>query len=128
MANIYNLFKFLQEKEGKEIPTDIALILKLIYTPDEITAEELTVKGDLELGQTEVTALPDNLKIQGDLVLGWSKLQKLPKNLTIDGDLYLYDSSIEEIPEDIDIKGTIYKGFQRVNIPDSVKRRVRIES
>ena len=43
MPNIYNLFKFLEKKKGTKVP----LKVKLIYTPNEITDEELNVEGCL---------------------------------------------------------------------------------
>jgi hypothetical protein len=43
--NIYNFFKFLKDKEGRPIPFKI----KLIYTPETLTPDELNVKGSLDL-------------------------------------------------------------------------------
>lgn len=37
MTNIYNLFKFLEDKKGKDIPLNVKLELK----PDEITSEDV---------------------------------------------------------------------------------------
>lgn len=42
MTNIYNLFKFLNDKEGKKIP----LKVKLILSPETLTPEDLDVEGE----------------------------------------------------------------------------------
>jgi len=72
MTNIYNLFKFLEDKKGKKIP----LKFKLLHAPETIEKEDLNVEGDLDLRDTEITSLPDNLKVGGFLDLENTPLSK----------------------------------------------------
>jgi hypothetical protein len=59
--NIYNFFKFLEDKEGRPIPFKI----KLIHAPETITPDDLIVEDDLDLENTPITSLPDGLKVGG---------------------------------------------------------------
>ena len=90
MPNIYNLFKFLEKKKGTKVP----LKVKLIYTPNEITDEELNVEGDLDLSNTKITSLPDNLQVGGDLDLYDTPITSLPDNLKVGGDLYIRNTPL----------------------------------
>ena len=63
--NIYNFFKFLEEKENRPIP----LKVKFLHAPEAITPEELDVKGNLDLRNTPITSLPEGLKVGRDLHL-----------------------------------------------------------
>ena len=99
MVNIYNLFKFLEEKKGKPIPFKV----KLIYTPDEITDEDLNVKGDLDFEDTSITSLPDNLKVERDLYLRNTPISSLPDNLTVGGDLDLTNTKITSLPDNLKV-------------------------
>jgi hypothetical protein len=65
MTNIYNLFKFLEDKEGTKTPFKT----KLIYAPDTLTPDDLKVGGDLDLRSTKITSLPDDLEVKGSLSL-----------------------------------------------------------
>jgi hypothetical protein len=107
MNNIYNLFKFLEKKDNKKIPFKI----KLLLNPDDITENDLTVNGDLDLSNTNITKLPDNLTVQGTLNLAWSKITELPDNLAVEGNLYLYGTNIVKLPNTLTVKGEIYKDF-----------------
>ena len=58
-----NFFKFLEKKEGRDLPFKA----KLIYNHEQLTPEDLNVKGNLDLADTEVTSLPSNLKVGGKI-------------------------------------------------------------
>ena len=90
MPNMYNLFKFLEKKEGTKTP----LKAKLIYTPNEITDEELNVEGDLDLSYSKIISLPDNLQVGGDLDLYDTPITSLPDNLQVGEGLYLMNTPI----------------------------------
>ncbi|MFR1813180.1 hypothetical protein, partial [Dysgonomonas capnocytophagoides] len=45
--------------------------------------------GYLDLGGTQITALPDNLTVGGSLNLEGTRITALPDNLTVGGSLYL---------------------------------------
>jgi hypothetical protein len=79
--NIYNFFKFLEDKEGRPIPFKI----KLIYTPETLTPDELNVRGNLNLRNTPITSLPDGLQVRGYLHLANTKITSLPKGLKVGG-------------------------------------------
>ena len=112
MANIYNLFKFLEDKKGKPIPFEA----KLIHAPETLTKDDLNVKGNLDLGNTKISSLPDNLKVGGYLNLRDTKISSLPDNLTVKGDLFLKNTPLakkyseEQIKQMIEEKGGEVKG------------------
>lgn len=90
MANIYNLFKFLEDKEGTKIPFKV----KFIYSPDTLTPSDLEVEGDLDLEDTKITSLPDDLDVGGYLNLEGIKITSLPNGLKVEGDLYLVNTPL----------------------------------
>ena len=104
MTNIYNLFKFIEDKEGYTTP----LQSKLIYAPSTITPDDLIINGDLNLSKTKITKLPDNLTVNGNLDLTHSKITKLPDNLTVGGNLYLNHSKITSLPNNLTVKMDLY--------------------
>ena len=59
MANVYNFFKFLEDKADRRVP----LRLKLLNDPESITEKDLYVKGTLDLENTNIEILPDNLAL-----------------------------------------------------------------
>jgi len=112
MANIYNLFKFLEDKKGKKIP----LRAKLIHAPETLTKEDLNVKGDLDLQYSLISSLPDNLTVKGLLVLRSTQISSLPDNLTVGRFLDLIGTPLadkyseEQIRKMIEEKGGEVKG------------------
>jgi len=104
MANIYNLFKFLEDKKGKKIPFKF----KLIYAPETIEKEDLDVEGDLDLEDTKISSLPDNLTVGGYLNLYKTKISSLPDNLTVGGSLYLSRTPISSLPKNLQVELRIY--------------------
>ena len=86
MTNILNLFKFIESKKPKyKIPLNVLLL----YAPESLTKDDLTVRGDLDLSGTEISSLPDNLSVGGDFDLFDTKISSLPNNLSVGGDLIL---------------------------------------
>jgi len=104
MTNIYNLFKFLEEKKGKPIPFKA----KLIHAPETLTKDELNVKGDLSFEDTKISSLPDNLTVGGYLNLYKTKISSLPDNLTVGGSLYLSRTPISSLPKNLQVELRIY--------------------
>ena len=92
MTNIYNLFKFLEDKKGKPIPFEV----KLIHAPETLTKEDLNVEGSLNLASTPISSLPDNLTVKGNLYLTNTPISSLPYNLTVGGSLFLVKTSLAE--------------------------------
>ena len=106
MANIYNLFKFLEDKKGKPIPFEI----KLIHAPETLTKDDLNVEGDLDLEDTKISSLPDNLKVGGFLDLGNTPISSLPDNLKVGGSLYLEKTPLSSIPKNLKVGGVFFIG------------------
>ena len=112
MTNIYNLFKFLEDKKEKKIPFKA----KLIHAPETLTKEDLNVKGDLDLQYSLISSLPDNLKVKGYLDLGNTPISSLPDNLTVGGNLFLDQTPLakkyskEQIRQMIEKKGGEVEG------------------
>lgn len=79
MANVYNFFKFLEDKADRKVP----LKVKLLNDPESITKEDLVVKRDLNLRGKPIKNLPDNLEIFGYLNLDDTLITSLPNNLKV---------------------------------------------
>lgn len=104
MTNIYNLFKFLEDKKGRKIPFNA----KLLHAPEVMTDEDLNVEGSLNLfNNSKITSLPDNLKVEGSLYLGSTKITSLPNNLQVGGGLHLSYSQISSIPNNLQAEGDL---------------------
>ena len=103
MTNIYNLFKFLEEKKGKPIPFEV----KLIHSPETLEKEDLNVEGSLDLYKTKISSLPDNFTVEGDLNLENTQISSLPNNLTVGGSLYLYKTPISSLPDNLKVGGSL---------------------
>ena len=89
------VFDFLEEKEGQKIP----FLWKLLNNIP-LTKEDLIVKGDLNLEDSEITSLPEGLTIEGDFFFYHTPVE-LPKGLKVDHNLDLKQSKIESLPEDL---------------------------
>ena len=123
MTNIYNLFKFLEEKKGKPIP----LKLKLIYAPETLTKDELNVEGSLYLYKTKISSLPDNLKVGGFLDLGNTPISSLPDNLKVGGFLSLRDTKISSLPDNLTVGGFLDLRYTQItSLPDNLHVELRI--
>ncbi|MCD1124848.1 hypothetical protein LPW36_02155 [Jinshanibacter sp. LJY008] len=68
----------------------------------------IDIHGDLNLGCTKITLLPDNLRVYGSLFLSESLVEVLPNNLSIAGSLYMPRTKIEEIPEGTKIGNSLH--------------------
>jgi len=118
MANIYNLFKFLEKKRGTKTP----LKVKFIYAPDELTDEELNVEGLLDLDNSSLTSLPDGLRVGGHLYLSNSSINSLPDNLKVGGDLFLPGTPITSLPNNLKVGGGLYLSDTKItSIPDNLQ-------
>jgi len=118
MSNIYNLFKFLEKKRGTETPLQV----KLLYAPDELTDEDLNVKGNLDLYNSSLDSLPDGLKVGGDLNLGYAPITSLPDNLKVGGYLSLVHSPITSLPNNLSVGSSLYLGITPItSLPDNLK-------
>jgi hypothetical protein len=103
MPNIYNLFRFLEDKEGTKTP----LMAKLIHAPDTLTPDDLKIKGSLNLMNTKITSLPSDLKVDGNLDLSNTPIISLPDGLKVGGYLNLYNTKITSLPDGLKVGGSL---------------------
>ena len=116
---IEKIFKFLEKKEGKEIPERWSIVEKLETHPDGIQYKhngnlilinrnitklpnDLYVEGKLFIIETDITELPNKLYVDGTLSLkGCNQLTELPDNLHVGESLDLRGTNISEIPNNL---------------------------
>ena len=96
------VFDFLEEKEGQKIP----FLWKLLNNIP-LTKEDLIVKGDLNLEDSEITSLPEGLTIEGDFFFYHSPV-KLPKGLKVGNHLSLFGPSITSLPKGLEVLGWLF--------------------
>jgi len=114
--NLEKVFEFIKEKRGYDYPVIYKLLNGLPLSEDE-----LTIDGDLDLTNTNITSLPDNLKVGGDLVLENSKITSLPDNLQVGGDLVLENSKITSFPDNLYVGEFLDIRNTKINtIPDNL--------
>jgi hypothetical protein len=78
-------------------------------------------KGDLDLGNTPITSLPDNLNMGGDLNLANTPITSLPDNLNMGGDLNLYNTKITSLPDNLSVGGNLYLENTKItSLPDNL--------
>ena len=73
--------------------------VKLVYYPEDVPKEGMTIPHNLSLAFSNIKKLPDNLNVNGDLNLQSSKIRELPENLKVNGFANFDDTVIESIPE-----------------------------
>jgi hypothetical protein len=79
-------------------------------------------KGNLNLGNTPITSLPDNLKVGGNLYLYNTKITSLPDNLQVGGYLDLRNTPITSLPDNLKVGGTLYLSNTKItSLPDNLK-------
>jgi hypothetical protein len=125
---VYNFFKFLEDKEGKEIPYKVAfaykqeqkkkaiaknqeiIIKKVKENPNyKLTQEDVdnfeNQTGYVSLHGVQIKSLSDNLTINNTLSISNNSLIKeLPKGLKIGDSLYAYNTNISSLPKDLIVK------------------------
>jgi hypothetical protein len=98
-----NILYFLEEEENKDKP----FMWKLAN--NELTKEELNVKGDLDLEFSKITSLPEGLEIEGDLRLLESEINSLPEGLRVGRDLDLnWCINISSLPKGLIVGRNLY--------------------
>jgi hypothetical protein len=96
------IFTFLEEEENKDKP----FMWKL--GNNELTKEELNIKGDLDLEFSKITSLPEGLEVGGNLYLYESKIESLPEGLKVGGFLDLGHSNITSLPKGLKVRGRLF--------------------
>jgi hypothetical protein len=73
-----------------------------------VTRDNLTVGSDLDLTDTQITALPEGLTVGGWLDLTDTQITALPEGLTVGDDLYLSYTPIMALPDNLTVGGWLY--------------------
>ncbi len=104
IETIEKIFNFLEDKEGRRKP----LRFKLLDN-EPLTKEDLNVKGNLFLGGTNITHLPEGLKVAYSLGLELCiNLYTLPKGLKVGDWLDLEGSKVSSLPEGLEVGSRLY--------------------
>lgn len=115
-----NLFQFIEDKDPEyRLPFELKWATK---DPESLTAEDLNVKGYLDLRDSKFTSLPDNLTVGGNLYIQSLKIKTLPRNLKVIGDLNASKTLISSLPDDLEVKGGIELSHTPISsLPDNFK-------
>lgn len=103
MTNIHNFFKFIEDKDPEYKIPNLSLAFKIQYAPNEITKEDLYIKGDFSAEGSY--PYPDNLIVTGNLRFINIFFTSLPNNLTVGGDLNISNTKISSLPKDLKVRG-----------------------
>ena len=102
------IFDFLEDNEGKKHKEKGSFLWKITFN-EPLTKEELNVKGNLDLRNSNIESLPEGLKVGSNLYLQRSKITSLPKGLKVGGDLDLrYSKIITSLPEGLKVGGDLF--------------------
>lgn len=98
--HIKQFFKFLEDKEDKYLPLKVKIINSKHF---EFTKEELIIKDNLDLSETNIKELPQGLEVNGTLNLrNCTSLKDLPQGLKVGESLNLFGcTSLEKLPQDL---------------------------
>jgi hypothetical protein len=142
-----NPFKTEKEKEADDLKRTK---IDPVQSNEEILknkgVEGNKFKGDLDLENTDVDALPDNFEVRGALFLNGlsfkklpeglsvmksvdlenvKDLKELPKKMTVGYNLYLGNTQITELPDDLEVGNKIFLGGTKIkNIPEHLKNKI----
>ena len=120
---IKNIFDFLKEKEGKQLPKKwikIKLIHELENHPD---GTQCIYYDHLDLSGTNITKLPNDLYVDGRLILETCKqLTELPNKLHVEDGLSLWDcNQITELPNKLHVGDDLSLcGTNITTLPDNL--------
>jgi len=122
MANVFNFFKFLEDKADRRVP----IKAKLIHAPESLSQEELVISGNLNLERNKLTSLPNNLKVKGSLFLSKSSITSLPDNLEVGAGeftgLYLDRTKITFLPDNLKVNGSLFLDDSKISsIPNNLQ-------
>ena len=102
-GTLKKIFDFLEKEDNKNAP----FLWKLAN--NELTKEELNIKGDLDLEFSKITSLPEGLEVEGDLLLLESTITSLPEGLRVGRDLDLnWCINISSLPKGLIVGRNLY--------------------
>jgi hypothetical protein len=95
--NIKNFFSFIEEKEKKGIPD----LVELFYFPEKWDKnKKYLIEGRLRINEHQcIKKLPNNLTVHGNFNIDDSNITELPENLTIYGYFSIENTLIESLPQ-----------------------------
>jgi len=94
-----NIFDFLEKNDNKNKPFKWKLLNNV-----PLTEYELTIKGNLDLDDSEIKTLPEDLQVNGFLSLAESDIESLPEGLSIGRSLNLsYCKEITSLPKGLEV-------------------------
>jgi hypothetical protein len=127
VETIEKIFNFLEENEGKEMPSKWnKLMLKYKLTQNLEThpdGSQYRYEGELNLSYSKITKLPNDLYVNGDLVLdGCQQLIKIPDDLYVEVDLALeHCQQLTELPDNLYVGGNLWLYYTKIEeIPDNL--------
>lgn len=85
----------------------------------EIRNGRITIFNSIHLNGSLVTLLPDNLSVRGTMDISNTDITKLPRGLEIFANFYVTSTKICWLPRDLVVYGTLYVD-RDVYIPDTV--------
>jgi hypothetical protein len=98
-----NIFNFLEKEDNKNKPFKWKLL-----NNEPLTEDELTIKADLDLENSNITSLPEGLMVYGTLDLYRCKqLTSLPEDLYVSMNLDLAQTSITSLPDGLQVGGRL---------------------
>lgn len=111
--NLDKVFDFIKDKRGYEYP-----FLYKLLNDIPLSEDDLNVRGDLTLYDSNLDTLPNKLTIMGDLLMSDSSFKKIPNGLKIYGDMYILNTPCSRMFTDKEIKKIIkdYGGFVKGTI------------
>ena len=81
----------------------------------------INVYGDLYLGGTNITSLPDNLSVRGWLDLDGTDITSLPNDLNVGKSLFLRVTKITSLPNDLSVGMNLFLyGTKITSFPDNL--------
>ena len=134
-----NILDFLKHNENRNIP-----FMWKLKNNEPFTDDELHIKGDLVLAESDIESLPeglkvggsldlsscidlkslpDNLKVGGELNLEGTNIKQLPKGLYVGDDFRLVGLKIKSLPKDLNVYGGLDLGYctDLISLPNNLK-------
>jgi hypothetical protein len=109
-GQVKRIFDFLEEKGEHRAP-----FLWKFKNNEPLIEEDLNVKGNLNLFQSNITSLPEGLKVEGNLDLYHCKhLTSLPKGLKVGSYLWLAETNITSLPEGLEVGSSLDLSFSKI--------------
>ena len=102
------IFDFLEENDDIKTP----FLWK--WVNNELTKEDLNIKGNLNLEFTTVTSLPNGMRVEGKLWLLGSEINSLPEGLYVKDSFNLSHTNIELLPDNLYVGGDLWFKYSNI--------------